>query len=98
MLTAANVITLIPTLGKTISFSLINKGEQDLTTPMKLHKVQQSPTQPAIIQQPSHIIRVHQPAHTTTIKLPTHIKLGQNQETPKLVNKGVGKGIERTTI
>jgi hypothetical protein len=65
---------------------------------MKLHKVQQNPTQLVTIQQPSHIITIHQPTHTTTIKLPTHIKLGQNQETPKLVDKGVGKGIGRTII
>jgi hypothetical protein len=44
MLTAANVRTLIVILSKIISFKLVNEGGQDLTTPMKLHKVQQSPT------------------------------------------------------
>ncbi len=54
---------------------------------MKLHKVQQSPTQHSTVQQPSHIVTIHQPTHTTTIKLHAHTKLGQNQETPKLVNR-----------
>jgi len=98
MSNAANVKIIIIILGKIISFKLVNEGEHDLTTPMKLHKFQQSPTQLAIIQQPSHIITIHQPTHTTTIKLLAHTKFGQNQETPKLVNKGVGKGTRRIII
>jgi hypothetical protein len=58
----ANVKTLFVTPGKIVSFKLVNKREQNLTTPMKLHKVQQSPTQPATI---------HQPTHTTTSYLHT---------------------------
>jgi hypothetical protein len=40
MSTVANVRTLIVTPSKTISFKLVNKKEQDLTTQMKLHKIQ----------------------------------------------------------
>ncbi len=69
-----------------------------MTTLMKLRKIQQSPTQPTTIQQPSHIVTLHQLAHTTTIKLHAHIKFGQNQETFKLVNKGARKGIGRIII
>jgi hypothetical protein len=71
MSTVANVKTLFVTPGKIVSFKLVNEREQNLTTPMKLHKVQHSPTQPATIQQPSHIITIHQPTHTTTSYLHT---------------------------
>jgi len=98
MSTIANFKTLIVIPSKTVSFKLVNEGEQDLTTLMRVHKIQKSPTQLATIQQPSHIITFHQPTHTTTIKLAAHTKFGQNQETPKLVNKGVGKGIGRKII
>jgi len=40
MSNAANVKSLIVILGKIIFFKLVNEGEHDLTTPMKLHKVQ----------------------------------------------------------
>lgn len=66
-----NVKTLFVIPGKIVSFKLVNEGEQNLTTPMKLHKVQHSPTQPATIQQPSHIITIHQPTQTTTSYLHT---------------------------
>jgi hypothetical protein len=62
----ANVKTLFVTPGKIVSFKLVNEREQNLTTSMKLHKVQHSPTQPVAIQQPSHIITIRQPTHTTS--------------------------------